>query len=254
MSSTGGAPTAGSPGGAEAHLGVPTPGAAPTEEEGPSPYGVFERADLDRTGQAEAFDSIQDRYDEAFPHKDAQIVSGSWLADQLPEGARILDLGCGTGVPTARQLVDAGHQVVGVDLSPKMLKLCREHVPEASFHRVDVADMETSGLGPFDGAAAYFSLLMLPRAEIPHALAMLHRLIRGTGPLALGMVEADVDDFAIPFLGNTIRVSGYLRDDLRRVVDEAGFDVVDEEAVSYAPASTDVPPEIQLFLHCRRRP
>ncbi len=255
VSSTGGAPAAGTGGsGAEQRPGVPAQGAAVAPEEGPSPYGVFDRTDIDRTGQAEAFDSIGDRYDEAFPHKDAQVVSGSWLAEQLPAGSRVLDLGCGTGLPTSRQLVDAGHEVIGVDLSEGMLKLCREHVPEASFHHVDIADMEASDLGPFDGAAAYFSLLMLPRSEIPHALAMLHRQIRGEGPLALGMVEADVNDFAIPFLGNTIRVSGHLRDDLRRIVDEAGFDVVDEEAVSYAPASTDVPPEIQLFLHCRRRP
>ena len=73
-----------------------------------------------------------------------------------------------------------------------------------------------------------------------------------SGLLALSMVEADVDDFTIPFLGNSIRVSGYLRDDLRRVVHDAGFDVVGEDAYAYAPASTDVPPEIQLFLHLRR--
>lgn len=93
---------------------------------------------------------------------------------------------------------------------------------------------------------------MLPRAEIPYALGMLHDLLRPEGLLALSMVEADVDDFTIPFLGNSVRVSGYLRDDLRRVVHDAGFDVVGEDAYAYAPSSTDVPPEIQLFLHLRR--
>lgn len=93
---------------------------------------------------------------------------------------------------------------------------------------------------------------MLPRAEIPYALGMLHDLLRPEGLLALSMVEADVDDFTIPFLGNSVRVSGYLRDDLRRVVHDAGFDVVGKDAYAYAPSSTDVPPEIQLFLHLRR--
>ncbi len=68
------------------------------------------------------------------------------------------------------------------------------------------------------------------------------------------MVEADVDDFGIPFLGNTIRVSGYLRDELRQVVRDAGFEIAGEESFAYAPASTDVSPEIQVFLNCRRRP
>lgn len=66
------------------------------------------------------------------------------------------------------------------------------------------------------------------------------------------MVEADVDDFSIPFIGSTIRVSGYLREELREVVEEAGFEIVEESSYSYAPASADVPPEVQIFLRCRR--
>jgi SAM-dependent methyltransferase len=218
-------------------------------------YEGLYRLALDRAGQAEAFDAIGDRYDEAFPHKEGQVAAGAKLADALPPGSRVLDLGCGTGVPTARQLTEAGHSVVGIDISPAMIRLCRENVPGAEFHRLDIADLRNGrlgGAGSFDGVAAFFSLLMLPRAEIPYALGMLHDLLRPGGLLALSMVEADVDDFTIPFLGNSIRVSGYLRDDLRRVVRDAGFDVTGEDSFAYAPASTDVPPEIQLFLHLRR--
>ncbi|AXK36158.1 class I SAM-dependent methyltransferase [Streptomyces armeniacus] len=222
--------------------------------DGQGAYDGFDRSEMDRSGQAEAFDMIGDRYDEAFPHKEGQLAAGAWLAAELPSGSRVLDLGCGTGLPTAKQLFDAGHQVVGTDLSPGMLKLARENVPGAEFHRVDIADMERQALGPFDGVAAFFSLLMLPRAELPYALRMLHGQLREGGLMALGMVEADVNDFSIPFLGNTIRVSGYLREDLRRIVRDTGFEIVGEDAYAFAPASTEVPPEIQLFLHCRRRP
>jgi SAM-dependent methyltransferase len=217
-------------------------------------YRDFDWDGVDRTGQAEAFDAIGDRYDEAFPHKEGQVAGGKWLAEQLPPGSHVLDLGCGTGLPTARQLVEAGHRVTGIDLSPEMVKLARENVPEGDFRRMDIADVEKQELGPFDGVAAFFSLLMLPRVEIPFALRMLHQQTREGAPLALSMVEADVDDFTLPFLGNTIRVSGYLRDELRRIVQDTGFEIVGEDAYAYAPASTDVPPEIQLFLQCRRRP
>ncbi|MCF3105673.1 class I SAM-dependent methyltransferase [Streptomyces roseoverticillatus] len=215
-------------------------------------YDGYARPGLDRSGQAEAFDAIGHRYDEAFPHKEGQLGAGAWLAAALPPGSRVLDAGCGTGLPTARQLADVGHHVVGVDLSPGMLELARDNVPKAEFHLVDLAELRDGRLGVFDGVAAFFSLLMLPRPEIPHALRMLHGLLRPGGLLALSMVEADVDDYAIPFLGNTIRVSGYLRDELRQVVREAGFEVAGENSPAYAPASTDVPPEIQLFLNLRR--
>ncbi|MFD9909493.1 class I SAM-dependent methyltransferase [Streptomyces sp. NPDC059063] len=213
----------------------------------------------DRAGQAEAFDAIGAAYDVAFPHKEGQVAAGNRLAAELPRGARVLDVGCGTGLPTARQLTDAGHTVVGVDLSAGMLDLARKNVPPpaAEFRRVDLADLRLDGegqgaVGQFDGIACFFALLMLPREEIPSALRLLRSLLRPGGLLALSMVEADLDDAAIPFLGHTIRVSGYLRDELRQVVRDAGFDIAHEESYAYAPASTDAPPEHQLFLHCRR--
>jgi len=36
------------------------------------------------------------------------------LAALLPAGARVLDIGCGPGVPVTRAMVDAGLQVVGL--------------------------------------------------------------------------------------------------------------------------------------------
>ncbi|MEU9286119.1 class I SAM-dependent methyltransferase [Streptomyces sp. NPDC048275] len=211
---------------------------------------------LDRTGQAEAFDAIGDHYDEAFPHKEGQVSAGEWLIGSLQAGARVLDLGCGTGVPTARQLTDAGFEVVGIDLSGGMVELAQEYVPGATFHQLDLADLRPGGprdLGRFDAVAAFFSLLMLPRAEIPLALLTVRHLLAPGGLFILSMVEADVDDFSIPFLGNTIRVSGYLKEDLRKVIESGGFEIVKESSYTFAPAATDVPPEEQVFLCCRRR-
>jgi SAM-dependent methyltransferase len=210
---------------------------------------------LDRTGQAEAFDVIGNRYDEAFPHKEGQLAAGQWLIGSLPAAARVLDLGCGTGVPTARQLTDAELRVVGVDLSAGMVRLARQYVPGAVFHQLDIADLRPGGprdLGRFDAVSAFFSLLMLPRAEIPLALGTIRHLLKPGGLFALSMVEADVDDYAIPFLRSTIRVTGYLREDLRRVIGAAGFEILRESSYSYAPATADVPPEEQIFLHCER--
>ncbi|MGW2823778.1 class I SAM-dependent DNA methyltransferase [Streptomyces sp. NPDC001443] len=216
-------------------------------------YGLIR---IDRTGQAEAFDAIGSRYDEAFRQKDGQLSAGAWLIASLPAGSRVLDLGCGTGLPTTRQLADAALEAVGVDLSPGMLRLARENVPGATFHQLDLADLRPDGprdLGRFAAVAAFFSLLMLPRAEIPLALRTVRHLLVPGGLFVLSMVEADVDDFAIPFLGNTIRVSGYLREELYEVIGAGGFEILRESSYTYAPAVADVPPEEQVFLCCRRR-
>lgn len=203
-----------------------------------------------QAAQAAAFDAIGTHYDDVFPHKDGQRDLTDRLIAELEPGAAVLDLGCGTGLPTARQLADAGCAVTGIDISPVMVDLARANVPAATFavrDAVDVAD-----LGVFDAIVAYFSLLMLPRATIAETLGGLRAALRPGGLLALGMVEADFDDLEVPFLGQPVRVSGFPRDELRRTVTAAGFAVIAEDVRSYAPAHPSAPPEVQLFVLARR--
>ncbi len=206
-----------------------------------------------RSAQAAAFDHIGERYDQAFPHKDGQVAAGEWLTGQLARGARVLDAGCGTGLPTARQLLDAGLAVTGIDISGVMLEVARRNVPEADLRRLDLTEVGPE-MGRFEAVVAFFSLLMLPRAEIPAVLARMRDVLVPDGLLALGMVEADLDDVPIDFLGMPIRVTGYPRDELARVVQAAGFEVLQAKDLSYAPVSTQAAPEVQLFLYCRRAP
>ena len=70
-------------------------------------------------------------------------------------GARVLELGCGTGQVTA-ELVRAGTDVVAVDRLPEMLDAARRRAPTATFIEGDVIDAEAGS--SFDHVALAFVL------------------------------------------------------------------------------------------------
>jgi 2-polyprenyl-3-methyl-5-hydroxy-6-metoxy-1,4-benzoquinol methylase len=55
------------------------------------------------------------------------------LLGALPLGSRVLDVGCGNGVPVARRLVGGGHQVTGLDISERRIVRARKLVPVRHF-------------------------------------------------------------------------------------------------------------------------
>jgi SAM-dependent methyltransferase len=89
-------------------------------------------------------------------------IEGGWLdrfATLLPPHAEILDLGCGPGVPIARDLAGRGHAVTGVDSSPAMIAMFERNLPEMA---ALVADMRTLALDRrFDGLLAWDSFFHL---------------------------------------------------------------------------------------------
>ena len=54
------------------------------------------------------------------------------LADSGLTSGTVVDLGCGSGI-TARRLVDAGYDVIGIDVSESLIEIARQRVPEATF-------------------------------------------------------------------------------------------------------------------------
>jgi 2-polyprenyl-3-methyl-5-hydroxy-6-metoxy-1,4-benzoquinol methylase len=47
------------------------------------------------------------------------------LAASIHRGGRILDIGCGNGVPLTKALLSSGHRVVGIDSASNMLRWFR---------------------------------------------------------------------------------------------------------------------------------
>ena len=95
----------------------------------------------------------------------------------------MLDLGCGPA-HVAAYLRDRGVDAFGVDLSSAMGVVARRLQPGLSFA---VADMRALPLrdDAVAGVAAFYSLIHLPRADVPRALTELRRVVGPAGRLWL---------------------------------------------------------------------
>ena len=82
----------------------------------------------------------------------------------LPDRARVLDLGCGTGVPISQALIDHGFNVYGVDASPSMVAAFRCRFPKIPVECAAVQDSDFFGL-TFDRVIAW-GLFFLLEAEV----------------------------------------------------------------------------------------
>jgi SAM-dependent methyltransferase len=205
-----------------------------------------------------AFNSIAEHYGEVFADRPGQLAAGAWLLERLaglPHQPIILDIGCGTGTPTARQLVEGGAAVIGIDTSPVMIDLARHNVPDGIFIERDLSDLE--GLHPagarFDAAVAFFSLLVLPRSQVRETLAALHHVLVPAGLFALAMVEGDSDFLLREFLGAQVPLTAYPRAELAALLDETGFDVLEQTAEQFRSPIPGVPEQTHLYLRCTRR-
>lgn len=89
---------------------------------------------------------------------------------QLAHGARVLDAGCGNGLPVARELA-ARFQVTGIDLSSANVERAKRLVPSATFMCADMTTVEFAAAS-FDAVVAFYSLINVPLAEQP---ALIHR-------------------------------------------------------------------------------
>lgn len=101
------------------------------------------------------------------------------FASLLPDGARVLDLGCGSG-RDSKAFIDMGFDVVPIDGSEGMCRVASEFLGVPVRHLL-FSDLDY--VGEFDGVWANASLLHTHPEEMGHVLRLILRSLRPGGVL-----------------------------------------------------------------------
>jgi SAM-dependent methyltransferase len=110
------------------------------------------------------FEEVPELYDRARPAYPPQIFDDLVALAELPAGARLVEIGCGTGRATL-QFAPRGYEITCVELGEQLAGIARRNL--AGFPRVQVinADFETwQPAARFDAAVAFTSFHWLDPA------------------------------------------------------------------------------------------
>ena len=171
------------------------------------------------------YNIIADRYLAARTRDSEDVRLLDELITRLPTGAKVLDAGCGAGLPIS-QMLSEKFEVTGVDFSEAQIELAKKNVPNATFICQDMTNLDFPD-NIFDGICSYYAIIHIPREEHQPLLANFHRMLKpdGLALLCLG-AENVVDDIDEDFLGTRMYWSHYDSETYLEMLRQCGFSIL----------------------------
>ncbi|KAK5681642.1 hypothetical protein LTS10_006175 [Elasticomyces elasticus] len=189
---------------------------------------------------ADTYTDIGPAYQDAFREVPLQMRSLQWITSQLPKGSRVVDVGCGTGMPAVQAFAEAGYDVRGFDITPVMIEAARRQVPGARLEVADARSWEPSTTDlPLDCVYSSFAHLAgVDQSEIRKFFQRASSWLRPGG----------------------VVVSSLSAEGTARAIEDAGFVIATQETESYTPKGVeagicqaeDVWEERHLFVYARK--
>lgn len=160
------------------------------------------------------------------------VFDDFWLALNRTSGDA-LDLGCGAGEPFARNFIDHGWNVTGVDFSERMLQLAERYVPKMQRIHGDMAQVEFAP-NSFDAITAIYSMFHVPRAQHPALFSSIQTWLRPGGKCLFTYATkhytgAETFDGSIEFMGKPLYYSHDTPEHLRALLANTGFEIERED-------------------------
>ena len=132
------------------------------------------------------------------------------MSAELADGGRIADLGCGPGHVSAF-LAGLGADVIGVNLSARMLDIARERVPDAEFVQGDLRDLPLPDAS-LAGAVAFYSLIHLAPGHVSVAIREIARILRPGAHAVIAFHRGDEVRHLATWWGHEVNIDFRLMD------------------------------------------
>ena len=170
------------------------------------------------------------------------------ITERLATNSKVLDVGCGAGIPVARHLAET-FSLIGIDISSNMIALAKKNVPTAKFVIADVMETEFPA-GSFDAIVSFYAIFHIPRQEHLNLFRRFAQWLRPGGLLLFTIAKQDdglgytEDDF----FGETMYWSNFGPSTYEKFLAETGFQIEQEGIVGGGYESADALEEVHPFF------
>lgn len=184
-----------------------------------------------------SYDQVADEYVrrvfEELQHKplDRQLLDR--FAASVRDVGPACDMGCGPG-HVARYLHQQGVEVCGVDLSPAMVERACRLTPGVEFRQGDMLALDAPDEA-WASIAAFYSVIHIPRDDLPQALGELRRVLKPGGTLLLAFHIGDDTLHLDEWWGQRVNVDFFFfrSDEMAGYLRATGFEI--EEIIEREP-------------------
>lgn len=181
------------------------------------------------TALQQIYDGFAQTYDAGRDQFDMSSILPPFFASLEKPNGRLLDLGCGAGLPFARYFIRNGWDVIGVDFSREMLKLAARTVPEMKTKLADMAEVRFKD-ETFDALTAVYSLFHVPRTRHAELFVRFHRWLCPGGRMLFtyatkAYTGEDSFEGTLEFMGRELFYSHLAPKQMENALQKAGFEL-----------------------------
>lgn len=203
-----------------------------------------------------SYDSVAAAYAEELYDELAGKPLDRHLLARFAEGVRgrglVADVGCGPG-QVASLLHELGTAIIGIDISPEMVREASRRDPDVRFR---VGDMRALDLedGALAGMVAFYAIVHLQTAELPAVFREWRRVLADDGLLLVAFHVGDDVIHRDELFGKPVSLDFrfHRSAEVARTLGEAGFAVA--EACEREPYPEVEHPSRRCYLLARTRP
>ena len=195
---------------------------------------------------ASTYDALADQWERRSASGGPDLRS-SWarkLERFARAGERIIELGCGTGVPVGWML-SSRYDYVGVDASAEMLNRARNAMPTTTLLHTDMADVQFTPRS-VGAVIAFSSIPHVPRDQHATLFSSIAAWLRPQGVFIGNLLSDDQPDRYEPNWLNAgpMRWSGFDAVTNLGLLRQAGFDVLDTSIVDHRGPHDSTTPQL----------